>query len=597
MCPPTAGTVLLVDALTGAEALLFEGPREIVTTNDPGEVAAALARIEALSDGGLHLAGFCAYEMGHVFEHKLRARLPARLDGSPLLWFGAYDAPRTLSAAEARRWLENASGGAAGHVHGLRFEMDRAAYRKAFEQVRRHLASGDIYQANLTLRARFTHSGSAAGLFLELLRRQPVSYAALVATQGATILSLSPELFLERAGDQLTTKPMKGTAPRGVNAEADTEIARWLAADVKSQAENLMIVDLMRNDLSRISRPGSVRISKKFEVERYRSLHQMVTTVRGQLNPQTGFADVFAALYPCGSITGAPKLSAQAIIDDLETSPRGVYTGAIGHIRPGGDFRFNVAIRTLTLRPDGTGEIGTGSGVVFDSDADDEYDECHLKLAFLTGEDPPFGLIETMGFDPQHGYMLQGRHMARLQRSAQYFGFRCPLPAIEAALAARADTFDAPRRVRLELAESGTFDITDAPLAATSENPWRLAVSPERMDAGNRFLFHKTTRRAHYDDERVRLQGLTGCDEALFLNADGLVTEGSFTNLFIRKDGSLLTPALGHGLLPGILREALLDTGRAVEADLRLEDFVSADAIYAGNSLRGLIKAVLIGEE
>lgn len=597
---PAVGTVLLIDALTGDDALLFEAPRETVSTCSPQDVVGALARVEALAADGLHLAGFCAYEMGHVFEEKLRARLGKRLDGSPLLWFGAYDAPRRLSLQDARHWLAEASGGEAvsggetGRIDDLAFEMDRDAYRTVFEQVKRHLVAGDIYQVNLTLRARFRHSGSPAGLFRELLRRQPVTYAAYMVTEGATILSLSPELFLERSGDQLTTKPMKGTAARGVDEASDKEIARWLAEDTKSQAENMMIVDLMRNDLSRISRAGSVNIAKKFDVERYRSLFQMVTTVQGRLNPDIGFKDAFAALYPCGSITGAPKLWAQEIIDDLEVSPRGVYTGSIGHIRPDGDFRFNVAIRTLTLRADGTGEIGTGSGVVYDSDADAEYDECHLKLKFLTDEDPPFGLIETLGYDPEHGYLLLERHMRRLERSVDYFGFSCSLPRIETALNERAMRFDGPRRVRLELAEGGSFEITDTPLAAASSKPWQLAISRNRMDAANRFLFHKTTRRAHYDDERVHLASETGCDEALFLNEDGFLTEGSFTTLFVRKDGRLLTPALRHGLLPGILREALLETGRAHEADLRLEDLVDAETIYVGNSVRGLIEAEII---
>lgn len=594
--PPAAGTILLIDALTGEDALLFAAPREVITTADPQAVGDALKRVEACAAQGLHLAGYCAYEMGHVFEEKLRARLVGRLDGSPLLWFGVYDAPRRMSLSEARRWLLEVSGGEAGRVDGLAFEMDRDRYRAAFDEVKRHLAVGDIYQVNLTLRARFSHSGSPAGLFSELLRRQPVSYAAFVVTDEASILSLSPELFLERSGERLTTKPMKGTAPRGRDGGEDAEIARWLAADPKSQAENMMIVDLMRNDLSRICQTGSVKISGKFAVERYRSLHQMVTTVRGRLNAGIGFADAFAALYPCGSITGAPKLWAQEIIDDLEMSPRGVYTGAIGHIRPNGDFRFNVAIRTLTLRVDGSGEIGTGSGVVFDSDPDGEYDECHLKLKFLSAEDPPFGLIETLGFDSEHGYLLLERHLQRLQRSAHYFGFRCSLPGVEAMLRERAASFDGPRRVRLELSEDGAVEITDAPLAPVLERPWRLAISPNRMDAANRFLFHKTTRRAHYDVERLRLIEKTGCDEALFLNADGFLTEGSFTNLFIRGKGRLLTPTLRHGLLPGILREALLDTGRALEADLKLEDLEAAEAIYVGNSLRGLIAAEVISQ-
>ncbi|MDN3721733.1 chorismate-binding protein [Roseibium salinum] len=354
----------------------------------------------------------------------------------------------------------------------------------------------------------------------------------------------------------------------------------------------------MRNDLSRIAETGSVRVTKLCAVECYQSVHQMTSTVEARLPATVGFAAIIENLFPCGSITGAPKLSAMQIADDLESGPRGVYTGSIGYLAPGGDFRFNVAIRTLVLRNDGSGEAGTGSGVVFDSGAAPEYDECILKLKFMSEETPDFDLIETMAFDPQEGYLLLERHMQRLQASAAYFGFRFDAAAVRSALQLRAKGFHAPQRVRLLLSADGDLSITMTDLPPAGQRAvFNLALADEPVHTSNRFLYHKTTNRAFLDDTRTRYQAETGSQEVLFRNEHGFLTEGSYMTLFIRKDGRLLTPALKHGLLPGTLRAGLLERGLAFEADLTPADLDSGEEIFVGNSVRGLVRARLVASD
>ncbi|MHA7774945.1 aminodeoxychorismate synthase component I [Roseibium sp. M-1] len=587
------GSILLLDLLKKRSALCFRAPSEIISCTRLEDVRPCLRRLEHAQAAGRHAAGYLAYELGFAFEEKLSQRFEET--GEPLLWFGLYDPPREMSLDDARALLADASDGQAAAFGKPGFDMDRDSYDAAFAKVQDHLAKGDIYQVNLTMRARFGHDGPPEQLFLDLLRRQPVEFAAFLRLEDRTILSLSPELFLQREGTLLRTKPMKGTAPRGRNAAEDGTIARILASDPKQRSENTMIVDLMRNDLSRIAETGTVRVTKLCEVERYRSLHQMTSTVEGDVPLSVGFAEVIENLFPCGSITGAPKLSAMQIANDLETGPRGVYTGSIGYLAPSGDFRFNVAIRTLVLRQDGSGEAGTGSGVVFDSGAAPEYDECALKLKFLTEATPDFELIETLAFDPGEGYLLLERHLQRLQMSAAYFGFAFLEERVRMALAERASGFAAPMRVRLLLDAGGGLSITATDLAPVDQGTvFNLVLASETTSSADRFLYHKTTNRAFYDDTRMRYQAETGCQEVLFLNEHGYLTEGSYMTLFVKRQGRLLTPALRHGLLPGTLRAGLLERGLAVEADLTPTDLQTADEIYVGNSVRGLVRARLL---
>ncbi|WP_306141316.1 aminodeoxychorismate synthase component I [Roseibium sp. MMSF_3412] len=589
----TPGSVLLLDLLKQRSARLFVDPAEIVTCTALEDVPACLARLETAQDEGRFAAGFLAYELGYAFEDKLKCRFEP--SGEPLLWFGIYDSVLEIPIDAARKLLSRSAAREDAAIGVPAFDMDRDAYSKAFERVRNHLAKGDIYQVNLTMRAQMSHAGAPEALFLDLMQRQPVEFAAFVKMTDRSVLSLSPELFLERQGKTLWTRPMKGTAPRGRFASEDARIARDLAGDPKQRSENTMIVDLMRNDLSRIAETGSVRVTKLCEVERYKSLHQMTSTIEATLREEVGFAGIIRNLFPCGSITGAPKLSAMQIAHDLESGPRGVYTGSIGYLAPGGDFRLNVAIRTLVLRGDGTGQAGTGSGVVFDSGAAPEYDECVLKLKFMTEDIPDFDLIETMAYDPSEGFLLFERHLQRLQKSADYLGFRFDPDAVRSELLQTAAGFTGPRRVRLLMNADGEASITSTDLTPVDENTvFNLVVATERTRATDRFLYHKTTNRAFYDETRARYQASTGCQEVLFLNEDGFLTEGSYMTLFLKKNGVLLTPALRHGLLPGTFRAGLLERGLAREADLTEEDLATADKVFVGNSVRGLVRGRLL---
>ncbi|MBO0345622.1 aminodeoxychorismate synthase component I [Roseibium sp. CAU 1637] len=590
-----ANSVLLLDALTERTGQLYTSPRKILQCRDLDDVQAFLQDVEAHRRQGAHLAGFLAYELGFAFEDKLKARWKST--GDLLGWFGVYDGFETLSLDQVRARLGDEGETLSPRLAEPRFDMGRDAYDAAFARCQAHLACGDIYQVNFTLRARFLHEGTPERQFLELLKRQPVAHAAFVKLQDRSIVSLSPELFLKRRGNRLESRPMKGTAPRGNDHREDLRIARELAADPKQRSENIMILDLMRNDLSRISETGSVKVTSLCEVERYKSLHQMTSTVEGALLPDMAFPQIIERLFPCGSITGAPKLSAMTIADTLETSPRGVYTGSIGAIAPNGDFKFNVAIRTLVLKTDGTGEVGTGSGVVYDSGAAPEYDECKLKLKFMRADSvPEFALLETMAYWPDDGILLKQRHLRRLEAAASYFGMRYSPAEIERALHDKIRDHDGPLRLRLTLDSDGYIDVTATQLTETPADAlWKLALAPKVISGELPFRLHKTTHRAFYDDVRVDLSKQTGCQEVLFSNEEGFLTEGSFTSLFIQQAGRLLTPALRHGLLPGTLRAALLESGRAIEADLRPDDLKMAEKIFVGNSVRGLIRAEMVG--
>ena len=388
---------------------------------------------------------------------------------------------------------------------------------------------------------------------------------------------------------------MKGTAPRRPSGSEDLAAAAALAVDEKNRAENLMIVDLLRNDLSRVAAPGSVKVPSLFAVETYPTLHQLTSTVTAALAEGLDAIDVIRRLFPCGSITGAPKIRAMEIIRELEPHPRGVYTGSIGWIAPGspeapGDACFNVAIRTALVDAPGTARLGLGSGIVADSIPADEWQECLLKGRFLAAEQPPFDLIETLAWHPGTGYARLERHLARLEQSARYWGFAGDPALWRDTLAEAAATFTRPMRVRLLAARFGGCAVQAAPLPPGPSGPVKAVLSELAIDPLDPFRQHKTTHRKALDAARMVLAARTGCFDVLFLNTRGELTEGSFTNIFLERDGELLTPPLASGLLPGVLRAELLDEGRAREAVLYPQD-LETGRLYLGNSLRGLMAA------
>lgn len=591
--PALAEGFVLLDNSTSLEAVseLFEHPVEIIRADQPDEVEPALSALSAALAGGLHAAGFFSYELGYLLEPRLSALLPENRK-VPLLWFGVYGSPRELTGAEVQTWLnEEAIGNPT--LGELAHSWDSVSYLKRFAEVQNNIRSGDIYQLNLTFKAKFNLEGSPLALYRDLRLKQRVAYAGLVDTGDVTILSASPELFIKQDGRVIETRPMKGTAPRAGTAEADAAARDGLSNDVKNRAENLMIVDLMRNDLGRIADLGSVSVTDLFTVETFKTLHQMTSGVRAELKPGIGIVDILKAIFPPGSITGAPKIRAMELIRELETEPRGVYCGAIGRFSPNGTALLNVAIRTTVIDRKGGGEMGIGSGIVADSDGAKEYAECLLKMKFLTDPVRRFELIETMLYEPGKGIWLRGYHLARLAASAAYFEFafdaRRVHEAIETAIASNSDE---RLRVRLLLDEEGGVSVTAVPqLRAAANAVMRYVISDTRLKSTDLFLYHKTTRRDLYDREWKHYADTLGADEVIYLNEKGEVAEGSRTTIFLERDGKLLTPYLAAGVLPGTLRAALIDEGRAVEARLTIEDLNGRGEIYLGNSVRGLVKA------
>ncbi len=589
--------VLLDDSLTpDGHSLLFTEPEQVVLVSDPAEVEAALETVSAGLARGLHAAGYFSYELGYCLEPKLEALLPSERR-APLFWIGLFNAPRNLSDEETRAWLDDHGEAEPAAISNLTLSWSREEYAHAFDAVKDFIAAGDVYQINLTQKFHFDFEGGPVALYAALRRKQRVAYGALIGTPELHVLSLSPELFFRREGQHMSTRPMKGTAARGRTPREDARLKTWLAMDEKQRAENLMIVDLLRNDLGRVAKIGSVEVTDLFTVETYRSVHQMTSGITAELRSDMGLKDMLHALFPCGSVTGAPKVRAMEIIHGIESGDRGVYTGAIGCIAPSGDAQFNVAIRTVVLRG-ARGEMGIGGGIVADSKEDSEYEECLLKANFLTQVDAPFDLIETLRYEKARGFHLLERHLARLQSSAQHFGYPYSREAVIAALDAEAASTTAPvSMVRLLLAEDGAITVTSIEITLpTKDTVWRFVISDQRIDEKDPLFYHKTTRRQFYDDEMKRLKALTGCDEVVFLNMRGELTEGTRTTLFVEQDGRLFSPALACGLLAGTLREELLDLPRATasEAVLTPRDLAGADAIYLGNSVRGLVRAELM---
>jgi len=580
MLPSDAPFVLLDDASdAGRAARLYRDPVRIVEARGVDAVWPALEAIRAGQRDGLHAAGYLSYEAAAAFE----PRSVAPDAGTPLLWFGLFASWQEIAATAVPALLPDPAGAWLGPPEPA---IDYATYADQFAAVRELIAAGDIYQANLTYPAAVSVQGDPRALYAQLRGRAGAGHGALIHDGARWLLSLSPERFFTLTARDLVCTPMKGTARRGATAAEDSALAEALAADPKQRAENLMIVDLMRNDLARVAVAGSVAVPDLFTVERYPSVQQMVSTVTATLGEGRDAIDVLAALFPCGSITGAPKLRAMEVIAEVEGSPRGVYTGVIGRIDAGGDAAFNVAIRTLVLA-DGAAGFGVGGGIVADSRASEEWAETQVKSAFLATPGPCFDLFETMAFDSVAGLAQLERHLERLKASATAFGFAFDRHAARNELQAATFRLRDARRIRLLLARSGAIAVEVAPLPPAPDGAVPVAIVPLPVDPGDFRLRHKTTDRGFYDAARIA----AGTFEVVFARPDGLLTEGSFTALFVAKDGHLVTPPLARGLLPGVLRAALIDEGRAIEGDLTAADL--ADGFFVGNAVRGLIPAVL----
>jgi para-aminobenzoate synthetase/4-amino-4-deoxychorismate lyase len=474
--------------------------------------------------------------------------------------------------------------------------VDRAAYDDAIARIRELIVAGETYQVNHTLRLRARIAGEARGFYRDLALAQRGAFAAFLDTGRHRVLSASPELFFRLDGRRVTTRPMKGTAPRGRWLAEDERSAAALVASAKDRAENAMIVDLLRNDLGRIAVPGSVEVARMFEAERYETVWQLTSTVEAELDPATPISSVFRALFPSGSVTGAPKVRTMRIIRDLEDSPRGVYCGAIGLLAPpdAGEPRavFNVAIRTVTLdAATGTAEYGVGGGITFDSSAEGEHAEVVAKAQVLTAARPSFELYETLRHDPDDGFRHLSEHRERIEASARFFGFRFdPEAAVTMLKRAVADR-DSPARVRLVLSRDGAVEVEVADLPDGPERPIRVALDDDPVDPGDVWLFHKTSRRAPYDRRRDRRPDV---DDVILVNGREEVTESTIANLAARIGGRWVTPPLEAGLLPGSYRMALLRDGTLVERQITTGELRAAEEIALLSSVRGWRPAALV---
>lgn len=590
--------ILLDDARpSGAsDARLYRAPREIVVARRVEDVAPALARIEKLRAEGFELAGYMAYEAGLALEPRLAPLAAARVGAAgPLVWFGAFDGFEAIAADAVPDWLAAHAQPGIAQIGPVEPQVSPGGYARMFGAMQDAISAGDIYQANLTFPLAGSFRGDPLALYAAIRPAAGAGYGGIVFDGTHWLLSLSPELFFATRDGTAMVKPMKGTRPRGRDDAEDARLAEELSSSVKDRAENLMIVDLMRNDLSRVAEAGSVKVDRPFAVESYPTVHQMVTTVRARLRPGRGAADMLRALFPCGSITGAPKIRAMELINAVERDARGPYCGAIGRIDAAGDAAFNVAIRTLRLTPGENGRgkavLGVGSAIVADSEALPEWRECLVKGGFVRLYAAGCDLIETMRFTPDDGIPLLELHLERIRASADELGFAFDRHAVRNAIQALCFEADAPAKVRLVTARSGAYTLELGELPAPFTGPAKCAVMRLPIDTGDWRLRHKSSDRGFYDTG-LKAAHAAGAHEALFLRDDGLLTEGCFTNLFVERGGQLLTPPAGLGLLPGVLRRSLIEAGRAEEAELTLDDL--ADGFLIGNALRGLMPAVLL---
>jgi para-aminobenzoate synthetase/4-amino-4-deoxychorismate lyase len=579
---PDSPPLVLLDASPRGDfphSWRFAGFVTTLAARLPEEVPTLLDKVEELVEGGVYAVGYVAYEAACALNPDLPTL--AGVEGLPLAWFALYR--ERLSAGE-----EGEGGTAPGEAPLLRPALSPGEYTARVESIRERIARGECYQVNYTFPLEGSFGGDPLRLYRRIRGGQRAPFAAYLDTGRFVIASASPELFFARRGDDITVRPMKGTAPRGRWPDEDMARARALAASPKERAENLMIVDLLRNDLGIVAGTGTVRVDSLFRVESYPTVHQMTSTVSARLRPGTTLMDLFAALFPCGSVTGAPKRRSMEIIADLESSPRGVYCGAIGCLAPGGEATFSVAIRTLLLdRQTGRLVLPVGSGVTWGSRGEEEYRECVGKGEFLRTDSDPFVLIETMGRE-QGGIPRLERHLGRMAASADYFGFPFDTGKALALLAGVAGDAG-PLRLRLTLDGRGELGLTTSPLTR-DDTPLRLGLAGVTVEPADRFRYHKTSRRELLDRAR---QERPDCDEVLFVNRRGELTEGSYHNLVLRLGGRLVTPRLESGLLPGVLRQELLERGEIGEAALYPDDLERAEEIWLINSLRGWRRGIV----
>jgi len=574
--------VLLQDQTSGTPRwLLFNNPTAIVQTNRLDNVIDCLATVEAHVEAGRHAAGFISYEASPAMDCALQTYSPSDL---PLIWFLICDEAQVIDPPFAS--------GDDFHLGQWEPSVSRSDYRDAIAKIKSHIRDGDTYQVNYTIRLRAPFAGDPWRLFLALYEAQRPAYSAFVQFDGHSILSISPELFFSLKDEKITCTPMKGTAKRGLTTAEDKLKAEWLYGSEKNRAENVMIVDMIRNDIGSIAETGSVKVDKLFTIETYPTVQQMTSTVSGTI--RSPISQIVRRMFPCASITGAPKAKTMEIIKNLEPDRRGIYTGSIGYMSPGGRAQFNVAIRTVLIdHKNACAEYGVGSGIVWDSDPDEEYDECQTKAAVLKSRMLDFDLLESILWRPNDGLCFYDLHMDRLRDSANYFSFSCALDELMRKLdALRAQELVDPRKVRVTLSRTGEAKVEAQVLGTLVGYRVHLASCPTVTDSP--FVRHKTTYREHY---RQALNDCPGAQDVILWNSEGFVTESCVANVVIEQGGAWLTPPEDHGLLPGVFRRHLLNKGIIEESPIRKETLLNAERFFLINSVRGWMTLVKTGEQ
>ncbi len=596
-------TVLLHDSLQdddvpGGGSILFSGAEQIITCLDADGIDQAFSEIEQVLDDGFFIAGGFCYELGHYLEPRLIGR-GRELDG-PLFQLGVFREATKISHADVNGILQQ-QGRFTGLEGSIGITESQAVYGANVTAVKDYIFAGDIYQANYTFPLQFMQQDDIWGFYRQVAPYQSVPFGAVLDLPDMKSASFSPELFFRKTGTKLESRPMKGTAPRGATPEEDARLIEYLRMDEKNRAENLMIVDLIRNDLGRLAEIGSVSVRDAFHVETYATLHQMTSTVEARIRPDIKLIDIFRYMFPCGSVTGAPKIRAMEIIAELEQHPRGLYTGAIGYVTPTRDMCFSVPIRTVCFDQRNQAMIGIGSGIVADSVAAAEYDECLLKASFLvnalntniTYRAPTVGLIETMRAINGDVPLIEA-HIARLTDSANTLGIDVDEAAIRRALDDEIQGATGETRLRLQLENDGRFTVTSAPLLPLPDNPV-VILARARLNSQDPLRRHKSTRRHVYDQERARLKSIPGGYDVVFLNERGEVCEGGISNIFLELDGAMVAPALSSGVLPGVMRAKLIGEWNATERTLTIDDLKRASRVFMCNAVRGPVEVSFLG--
>ena len=568
------------------KSILFKKPVETITAKNKNEFIEQLNLINDFIEKGLTGYGTIDYEAGYLLEEKLNKLFKESKNDIMTFHFFEQDQIKYFTANEIKyNHVQEELLNKNYSINNFKLNLKKDSYKTNINKIREYIKEGDTYQVNYTLKGKFSFEGNVDSLFLNLIFNQSARYSAFINSNNNFIISISPELFFDLKENKITACPMKGTIKRGSNLHDDKNQIEELFKSKKDRAENVMIVDLLRNDLGKISEFNSVKVTSPFDIEKYESLYQMTSTVEGYLRTNN-FSDIIKSIFPCGSITGAPKIRTMEIINELEKEPRGVYTGTIGIIEKD-NYKFNVPIRTIQISKEGKGEIGLGSGVVWDSNPEAEYNETLLKSNFLTQPEEYFELFESVLIENRKPFLLE-EHLNRLKNAAEYFLFNYNFKDIHESITKAAEKLEPDKKYKMKITldKWGSTNIYNSEINAGNDKV-KVAVSNKRIDSKNKYQYFKTTNRKMYDEELKKYKN-KGFYEVIFLNEKGDIAEGSFTNIFIKKDNSWFTPQIESGILNGIYRDYLLKNKILYkEKSLSLNDLKNADKAMLVNSVRG----------